>query len=245
MSLIDLSPPVGPETPVWPGDRAFAARDRWSRSSGDTVSVATITTTTHVGAHIDAPAHVHAQGATIDATPLEACIGPCWVVDVADLVRRDRSPHGYAAAALVRARIEECRAVAGAHSSDAGISRLLLRHRAAQTKSAQPRAWDEASPGVDPAFLEWFGAQGGMLLGIDLESFDPLRSDTLPAHTAGFRAGVTLLEGLELSAAPIGPGELFAAPVHWLGVDAAPVRAVLRAPLDPHPLSHSPRSSAR
>jgi len=83
-------------------------------------------------------------------------------------------------------------------------------------------------PGLDPELVEWFGAQGGRLLGIDLDSFDPTDSKELPAHHAALTHGVVILEGLDLGPAPEGVSELMALPVPWLGADAAPVRAVLR-----------------
>ena len=218
MRIIDLSPRVEAGSPVWPGDSPFALAAKWSIDSGDSVSVGTVTTTTHVGAHIDAPAHVVAGAPTVDETPLDACIGPCLVVDVSDLVDRTSEPHGQVAARAVHERV--C-ALAG----DTPVERLLLRHY------AEPqRDWDPVLPGIDPALMRWFAAQSGRLLGIDLASFDPAESTELAAHRVGIEHGVVLLEGLKLAAAPEGTAELIALPLRWSGADASPVRAVLRSP---------------
>lgn len=219
MPLIDLSPPISQATPHWPGDQGFTSSPRWSIAAGEPVTVATLSTTGHIGAHIDAPSHVTAQGATVEQTPIDACIGACVIVDVTTLVRRDRTPHGFAPADALRERLA---AILG-HTP---VERLLLRHR--DPAAAAASGWDDRSPGLDPEFVRWFGAQGGRLLGIDLDSFDPLASKDLPAHHAAIEAGIVMLEGLALGAAPEGAAELFALPIPWVGADAAPVRAVIR-----------------
>ncbi|MFT4231492.1 MAG: cyclase family protein [Leucobacter sp.] len=215
MTFIDISPAVRPGAPVWPGDQDFALVPRWSIDAGDSVSVATITTTAHVGAHIDAPSHVIAGAASVFETPLDACVGTCLVLDVSDLVDRGRSPHGQAAGAAVRDRVERM--------AEEPVERLLLRHRARPAN-----AWDPHLPGVDPELMRWFGDQGGRLMGIDIASFDPADSKQLRCHRAGIEAGVVLLEGLDLAPAPEGAAELIALPLAWPGADASPVRAVLR-----------------
>lgn len=216
MRIIDLSPMVGPEAATWPGDEPFAIAPRWSITQGDSVTVGTVTTTTHIGAHIDAPAHIVAGAATVDATPLDACVGACLVVDISDLVDRTTEPHGSAPAVAVIARIHALR-------PRTPVQRLLLRHAA-----RSPLGWDPQVPGIDPELVRWFAAEGGRLLGIDLASFDPATSTELLAHRAGIAAGVVLLEGLDLSAAPTGEAELIALPLPWVGADASPVRAILR-----------------
>ena len=49
-------------------------------AEGSPVVVHRFTTTPHVGAHADAPAHFRRDGASIDAVPLEPYLGPCQVV---------------------------------------------------------------------------------------------------------------------------------------------------------------------
>lgn len=222
MHYIDISPHLDASSTVWPGDRAFQRESRWSIAAGDSVAVSTVTTTTHIGAHIDAPSHVRRGGAAIESTPIEACLGACLVLDVSGLVDRASTPHGCAPAAAVRQRIAALTASTAQLPEHSPIERLLLRHRA-----TPPMQWDSHTPGVDPELIRWFGAQGGRLLGLDLASFDPERSTELPAHNAAIDADVVMLEGLDLTRAPEGAAHLTALPIPWLGADAAPVRAVL------------------
>ena len=66
-----------------------------------------------------------------------------------------------------------------------------------------------------------------MLIGIDSPSLDPETSKTMDAHLA-MPADMRILEGLVLDHVPPGDYELIALPLKLQGLDAAPLRAVLR-----------------
>lgn len=237
MRLIDVSPSLSADAIVWPGDTQFSLTPKWDIGAGSAVNVSTVTTTTHAGAHIDAPSHVRAGAPDITETPLESCIGECLVVDVSDLVGKSTTPHAPAPPSMVIERIAET----VGETLDALPPRLILRHRTTPLTD-----WDSNTPGVDPRLVTWFGAQGGVLIGIDLLSFDPEVCREVPAHHACIDAGIVMLEGLDLTGAEPGLAELIALPIPWQGADAAPARAVLRYSSEPpatapvtHPDSHA------
>src|SRR5207248_2496649 len=89
--LVDISPALGPQTPVWPGDTAFSARRVMSLDDGASCNVTTITTTVHAGAHADAPLHFWADGADAAGVSLTAYLGPARVVRMPrkDAITRD------------------------------------------------------------------------------------------------------------------------------------------------------------
>jgi arylformamidase len=66
-----------------------------------------------------------------------------------------------------------------------------------------------------------------LLFGTDGHSVDPMESKTLDAHHALWRMGAVILEELDLSGVPDGKYELIALPLRLVGMDGAPVRAVL------------------
>ena len=70
-------------------------------------------------------------------------------------------------------------------------------------------------------------AHGVILIGIDSPSIDPETSKTMDAHLAVPR-DMRILEGLVLDHVPPGDYELIALPLPLAGLDASPVRAVLR-----------------
>ena len=81
MTLIDISPALAAETPVFPGDTAFSAVRTWVLGRDCPVNVSKFETTTHIGAHADAPLHYDAGGAAVAGLALEPYIGPCRVID--------------------------------------------------------------------------------------------------------------------------------------------------------------------
>lgn len=71
-------------------------------------------------------------------------------------------------------------------------------------------------------------AHGVVLIGIDSPSLDAQESKSMDAHLAIKAAGMAILEGLVLDEVEAGDYELMALPLKLGGLDAAPVRAVLR-----------------
>src|SRR5215204_2868969 len=83
MRVVDISLSLDPSTPVYPGDPAVAVERLSEALGGDRYALSRLTIGSHAGTHVDAPAHFIAGGATVDALPLEACIGAAVVLDVA------------------------------------------------------------------------------------------------------------------------------------------------------------------
>ena len=207
--MIDISPPVGPGAPVWPGDTAYAADVHWPMADGSPVVVHRMTTTPHVGAHADAPAHFLPDGASIGAVPLEAYVGPAQVVHCIG------APRPVVTLAELRAALDR--------TPGPIAPRLLIR-----TYAEFPTSWVDDFPGLAPEVLEWLADEGGVLVGTDCASLDPMVSTTVDAHRTAARRGLAILENLRLDDAPEGRYELIALPLRLVGLDASPVRAVLR-----------------
>lgn len=79
-TVYDISLPVAPGAWVWPGDRPYERGWTWRMAEGASCNVGQIALSCHTGTHIDAPYHFAEGGATIDAVPLEACVGPAVVL---------------------------------------------------------------------------------------------------------------------------------------------------------------------
>jgi arylformamidase len=201
--LYDISPLVHPGLAVWPGDVPFSTRRQSQIAAGDTVNLGSIATTAHLGAHADAPFHSEGSGATIEQLELEAFLGPCRVVAVPPV-------------ALV--------GVEHVGAANLAASRLLLRTGSAPDRTRFPNRCSA----IAPALAEALGRAGARLVGIDTPSVDPIDSKTLETHHVLNRYGVRYLEGLLLDDVPEGAYELIALPLRLGGLDASPVRAVLR-----------------
>lgn len=210
--IYDLSPRIEPGFPVWPGDTAFASRLTWSLAAGASVNLSALTTTPHLGSHADAPFHTEPAGATIADLPLAPYLGPCRVV------------------AVPPAPLIEPHHLVGLDTGELDLAdppRLLF-----ETGSVPPLAagapFPERFSALSPTLADLLATRGVLLVGLDTPSVDPFDSKTLDAHHALAAGGVAILEGLALAAVPPGLYELIALPLNLAGLDASPVRAVLR-----------------
>jgi arylformamidase len=204
-AIWDISPPITPDTPAFPGDTAYTQTWTARIGPGCPVNLSAITMSPHLGAHADAPLHYREGAETIGLVDLEPYLGPCRVIHAIDrgpLVMPEHLAH--AAAGLP--------------------PRVLVR-----TCAAAPTAWSAAFSALAPETIGWLARQGVRLVGIDSQSVDPADSKTLDSHRELLTHGLRVLENLVLDAVPAGDYELVALPLKLLGADASPVRAVLRA----------------
>jgi len=111
--------------------------------------------------------------------------------------------------------------------------RLLLKTGSVPAAGDGPTAFPESFSALSPELAHALGAAGALLVGLDTPSVDPFDSTDLAAHHALVAGGVVNLEGLVLEEVPPGLYELIALPLRLVGLDASPVRAVLRAPEAP------------
>jgi len=73
---------------------------------------------------------------------------------------------------------------------------------------------------------EWLVERGVQLVGIDYLSVAPYQ-ESIPTHTVLLKAGVVVVEGLNLSNIMRGFYDLYCLPLKIVGADGAPARAIL------------------
>jgi arylformamidase len=203
--LHDISQTLGAATPMWPGDTPFGAARTWNYGPGCPVNVSRFEASTHAGTHADAPLHYDPAGASIDDVTLDAYIGVARLIDL-----RGQGP------VVMPGRIAPALATP--------CTRVLLR-----TYDQFPHdRWDAGFTTVAAETIVLLAAHGVVLIGTDSPSLDPQDSKTMDAHLAVRAAGMAILEGLVLDGVEAGDYELIALPLKLAGLDAAPVRAVLR-----------------
>lgn len=204
--LWDISPPITPATPPFPGDTPFSLAWTATLAPGCPVNLSAITMSPHVGAHADAPLH-YANGAKpIGEVGLDPYLGPCRVIHAIDC-----------GPLVQRAHLEP------AMTEAAAPPRVLVR-----TCRRAPTAWTEDFSSFAPETIEWLARRGVKLVGIDSQSVDPATSKTLDSHQQLLRHDLRVLENLVLDDVPEGDYELIALPLRLATADASPVRAVLR-----------------
>jgi arylformamidase len=201
----DISPPVGPGAPVFPGDTAYTQQWVARIGPGCPVNVSALTLSPHIGAHADAPLHYDDAGAAIGEVPLKPYLGPCRVI------------HAIGCGPLVTmAHL--------AHALHGLPPRVLVRCY----ERFPAERFDDDLPAFDPATLSALADAGVLLVGIDSASVDPASSKTLDAHHVLRQRGLRVLENLCLDGVPEGDYELIALPLKLSQACASPVRAVLR-----------------
>ena len=201
----DISVLVRPGTPEWPGDAPFTCGWTSRLSDGASVNLSHTAGSPHVGTHADAPLHVRDGAPASDALPLTPFLGETLVLDVSD------APAGPLDLGADDLRLCDC-------------VRLLLRTGRTIAEGRFPADWPVLSATTARAL-----AQRGMrLVGVDAPSVDERESRTLDVHHALFDHGAYVLENLDLRGVAPGRYELIALPQRLAGLDAAPVRALLR-----------------
>lgn len=203
--ILDISVLVRPGTPEWPGDVPFSCGWSCRLADGASVNLSHIAGSPHVGTHADAPLHVRDGAAASDELPLQPFVGEVLVLDVSD------AASGELALGANDPRLHGC-------------TRLLLRTGRTIADGRFPDAWP-----VLPAATATALALGGVrLVGVDAPSVDERESRTLDVHHALFDNGAYVLENLDLRDVAAGRYQLIAPPQRLAGLDAAPVRALLR-----------------
>ena len=191
---------------MWPGDTPFVCATTWQMGADCPVTVSRITMSTHTATHADAPAHYDAHGRTMESVALAPYLGACRVIDVS-------STAGIVSTGDVAAHLSNL------------PPRVLLR----TYKAAPLMAWDSNFRAIDPALIDHLASLGATLIGVDTPSLDAQESKTMDCHRAVAKHGMAILEGLVLDDVPEGDYELIALPLKLGGLDASPVRAILRS----------------
>jgi arylformamidase len=202
--LWDISPPIAPDSPLFPGDTAYSQQWTAQIGPGCPVNLSAITMSPHIGAHADAPLHYGHGAATIGNVDLAPYLGPCRVI------------HAIGCGPLVRPEHL-------AHATANLPPRVLVR-----TCITAPTTWSPNFSAYAPETIAWLASLGVRLVGIDSQSVDPADSKSLDSHHLLLTHDLRVLENLVLDDVPAGDYELIALPLKLTTADASPVRAVLR-----------------
>jgi arylformamidase len=106
--------------------------------------------------------------------------------------------------------------------------RLLLKTRNSELWAAGVTKFRNDYVALSADAARWVVDRGIRLVGIDYLSVQCYEDNPL-THQILMKAGVIIVEGLNLAAVEPGSYELICLPIRLVGADGAPVRAVLRA----------------
>ena len=208
MTLYDISLTISNDLPVWPGDTPIELVRNKDMQHGELYTLSQITTTVHVGTHLDAPLHFVRDGHGVDQIDLDKLIGSCLVVYLPEAKSID-------AAVLEQAHIPS------------HVSRLLLRTSNSEYWARGDTEFHTDFVPIDPSGAEWIVARGIQLVGIDYLSVGAYEGG-IPTHEILLGNGVVPVEGLNLAGIEAGEYQLICLPLKLKDCDGAPVRAVLQ-----------------
>jgi arylformamidase len=208
MTIHDISLTLSPDLPTWPGDPGLELEQFESMDKGAHVNVTRISTSVHVGTHVDAPHHFLNDGRTVEQLSLEVLNGPCYVVQLPDGIE------AITAEVLERTEI----------TSD--MKRVLFGTRNSHLWANGERKFQTDFVAITEDGAEWLVQRGVQLVGVDYLSVAPY-GDSEPTHKVLLGAGVVIVEGLNLSSVMRGFYDLHCLPLKIAGSDGAPARAIL------------------
>jgi len=207
MRIYDISLTISPEIPIWPGDPLIVLERIATIEAGSEINLTRLEMCAHSGTHVDAPFHFINGALTVDQLSLKVLSGRAYVLNLPDCD-------------LITTKVLE--------SADIPprTRRLLFKTRNSSYWSSRGNVFQENYVGLGKDGAQWLVDRGVKLVGIDYLSIAPY-SDTRATHEILLKAGVIVLEGLDLSKVSQGRYTLHCLPLKLAGADGAPARAIL------------------
>lgn len=203
---IDISVTIKSGMAHWPGDPSVSIRLIQNRNKGDTANLSLISMGSHTGTHMDAPFHFVSKGMGIDKMPLGAVLGSARVIEIRDReCVRPVELHKY------RIRRGE---------------RILFKTR--NSRHRRTAAFIKNFVYISLEAVQYLAAKGVRVVGVDYLSVGGYYKDGAQTHQHLLKAGIWIIEGLDLSGVKPGKYDLICLPLKILNADGAPARAVIR-----------------
>jgi len=208
MTIYDISLTISPDLPIWPGDPAVELKKIESMDEGASANVTQMNSSLHVGTHVDAPHHFLNDGRTVDGLSLDVLTGSCYVLQLPDGV------DAITAEVLERSEI----------TSD--MKRILFGTSNSHFWAQGEKEFQTDFVAITEDGAEWLVEHGVQLVGVDYLSVAPY-DDLTATHSILLKAGIVIVEGLNLSQVIRGFYDLYCLPLKVAGADGAPARAIL------------------
>lgn len=212
MKIWDISRTLSNDLAEWPGDEPCRFRLTREKTKGASVNLGAISMSLHNGTHGDARFHFETNGESIEKAKLETYLGRATVINLAQAFLDAKEKH------LIT--IEDLRPSA---EQIAATSRLLVK----TGRWSDSTVFPDKIPVIAADVPAWLQKNGVKLLGLDLPSVDEIDSKSLQNHHALARAGIAIVESIDLSGVAPGIYHLAALPLKIAGGDGAPMRAIL------------------
>ncbi|MBI4965899.1 MAG: cyclase family protein [Desulfomonile tiedjei] len=209
MPLYDATVSIHEGMLLYPGDPPFKLRSLYRVEKGDPFNLCEMSMGTHIGTHVDPPAHYLENAAGVDQIPIEVLIGPGIILDMRGRPCVDRP-------ALEKSAL-------------AGHSRVLLKTDNGPRLLQSEFVTDYVYLTEDAA--EFLVERGVQLIGTDYLSIERFQTPGAPVHHRLLNAGVLIVEGVNLLEIPPGPCKIYCLPLKIKDADGAPARVLIETAL--------------
>ena len=160
-----------------------------------------------MGTHVDAPDHFLGNGQTVESLPLSILCGRAYVLNLPEID-------------LITANILQNADI------PPRTRRILFKTRNSVYWSDKDLKFQTDFVALSPDGAEYLVSRRVKLVGIDYLSIAPYKQSR-PTHEILLKAGIVILEGLDLSAVTQGRYSLYCLPLKVADSDGAPARAML------------------
>lgn len=208
MTIYDISLSISPNLPTWPGDPGLQLEQYESMDKGALYNATKMSSSVHIGTHVDAPRHFLGDGSTVEHLPLEILTGSCYVAQLPDGVDAITSD------------------VLGRTEITSEMKRVLFGTSNSHYWARGETKFQTDFVAITEDGAEWLVQHGVQLVGVDYLSVAPYE-ESIPTHKVLLQAGVVIVEGLNLSNVMRGFYDLYCLPLKIAGSDGAPARAIL------------------
>lgn len=209
MKVIDLTHVISEDMPVYPGT------DTPKLNIANTLEVdgfkeTLMTMYSHTGTHMDPPAHLYADGATLDSMPITNFVGKGYVVDCTDLKSGDYITMDKIN--LNKAKVEEAE---------------FILFNTGWSKYWGKEEYFGEFPVADKNVVAYLANNKKKGFGVDAISIDSMAEETLPSHQVILKNNMVIIENLK-NLDQIG-ADIFTVcllPLNWENADGSPIRAI-------------------
>jgi arylformamidase len=207
MRTYDISLTISADLPTWPGDPPVLLERVDKMEAGANNNVSRVEMGVHTGTHVDAPFHFLPEGKTVEQLNMNLLTGRAYVLHLPEV-------DYITAEVLENAQIPP------------RTRRVLFKTRNSDYWARQEAGFQTDFVAITPEGAEFLVKRGVKLVGVDYLSVAPYKQST-PTHRILLKAGVVIVEGLDLSEVSQGRYTLFCLPLKLAGSDGAPARAIL------------------
>lgn len=206
MNIIDLTHPFSENMTLFPGTPKPVFKQK-STYEENGYREKQITITSHIGTHIDAPAHAMKNGKTLDQLPISNYVGSGICIDVSELrgkeiplsiIEKDFQPKKHTAFIILHS----------GYYKKWGSDEYLQNFPVLSSQAAE--------------YIVSCGVKG---VGVDMISVDPTDSTTLPIHIVLLGNNIVIIENLNNTQELLNKEFTFhCAPLPIFDADGSPVR---------------------